>query len=347
MLWQPRSGMSAGRPACPRCGHARTVRWGSSGGRQRHRCKGCGRTFGAFTGTPFQGLRRPSAWMVFADSLARGDSVRLSATRCGVAPSTAFRWRHAFLAGAARTRSVPGDAAAHSAGTPNGDGRDSLLAGTVGCRELRLPESFKGRSPPDRAPRTHAVPWGRKNLAGRRSWILILGAARSEGSRTLRCRVVSVGTLSRPPWPSLLEEVRRAHLHPRARLASSRSIRWTRLTRKPLYRAREQEQARGAGRAGTLAAGLVRARLRDWMVRFRGIATRYLENYLAWYSAWCVLSPRGFRRPEADAGFGVLGTEANAGGSPHAGSALLIALAGDGDIPVDRSLLWDPGWLGG
>ena len=42
-------------------------------------------------------LRHKDRWAEFAASLRDGDTVKVSAERCGVAGSTAFRWRHRFL----------------------------------------------------------------------------------------------------------------------------------------------------------------------------------------------------------------------------------------------------------
>ena len=60
----------------------------------------CGRTFNALSGTPLSGLHHKERWLSFGASLAKGETVKASATRCDVAVSTAFRWRHRFLAAA-------------------------------------------------------------------------------------------------------------------------------------------------------------------------------------------------------------------------------------------------------
>ena len=44
-------------PACPACGGARRHRRGHDRGVRRYRCRGCGRTYGALTGTPLARLR--------------------------------------------------------------------------------------------------------------------------------------------------------------------------------------------------------------------------------------------------------------------------------------------------
>ena len=64
----------------------------------------CGRTFNALTGTPLSGLHHKERWLSFGASLAEGETVEGVGERCDVAVSTAFRWRHRFLA-AARHRS--------------------------------------------------------------------------------------------------------------------------------------------------------------------------------------------------------------------------------------------------
>jgi len=82
---------------CPHCNTTGAVANGKARGLQRYLCKACRRTFGALTGTPVSGLHRKEEWLTFGASLAQGDTVRESADRCGVAVSTAFRWRHRFL----------------------------------------------------------------------------------------------------------------------------------------------------------------------------------------------------------------------------------------------------------
>src|SRR5665213_2631066 len=89
-------GVDEGR-TCPRCRTPGAVANGKARGLQRYRCKACGRTFGALTGTRLSGLHRKEVWLTFGECLADGDTVKASAERCGVAVSTAFRWRHRFL----------------------------------------------------------------------------------------------------------------------------------------------------------------------------------------------------------------------------------------------------------
>ncbi len=47
-----------GRQSCPHCGHEKVVGCGRADGLRRFRCKGCGKSFNALTGTPLARLRK-------------------------------------------------------------------------------------------------------------------------------------------------------------------------------------------------------------------------------------------------------------------------------------------------
>ena len=55
-------------------------------------------TLAALTGTALSGLHHKECWLSLGTSLAEGETIKASAARCGIAPSTAHRWRHHFLA---------------------------------------------------------------------------------------------------------------------------------------------------------------------------------------------------------------------------------------------------------
>src|SRR3954465_13373729 len=76
---------------CPHCGYGASVGCGKADGLQRFRCKGCGRSFNALTGTPLARLRKKERWLDFGRSLSEGETVVASAERCGVAGSRASK----------------------------------------------------------------------------------------------------------------------------------------------------------------------------------------------------------------------------------------------------------------
>lgn len=91
-------GRIAQRPSCVHCKGTHVVRNGQADGLQRYRCRACGKTFNALTGTPLARLRHRGKWLAQAAVLQQGLSIVKAAQRLEVASSTAFRWRHRFLA---------------------------------------------------------------------------------------------------------------------------------------------------------------------------------------------------------------------------------------------------------
>ena len=87
----------AAEPACGHCKSQRFGGWGKASGLKRYKCKDCGRTFNALTGTPLAQLRRLDAWLDYARALVARVSLRKAAARADVCLETSFRWRHRFL----------------------------------------------------------------------------------------------------------------------------------------------------------------------------------------------------------------------------------------------------------
>jgi transposase-like protein len=111
---------------CPHCDSRDVVHWGKASALPRYRCKSCQRTFNALTKTPLAGLRMKDKWPAQAEAMIEGVSLAKAAKRCDVDYTTAFRWRHRFLA------SLAGD-------------KPGVLSGIVEGDEPFILESFKGR----------------------------------------------------------------------------------------------------------------------------------------------------------------------------------------------------------
>jgi transposase-like protein len=111
---------------CPHCDSRDVVHWGKASALPRYRCKACQRTFNGLTKTPLAGLRMKDKWPAQAAAMIEGVSLAKAAKRCGVDDTTAFRWRHRFLA------SLAGD-------------KPGALSGIVEGDETFILESFKGK----------------------------------------------------------------------------------------------------------------------------------------------------------------------------------------------------------
>ncbi len=149
------------RRRCPRCGAGGAVRRGCANRLRRYACKACRRTFHALTGTPLAGLRHRERWRACGRALVARESVRKAAERCGVAPSTAFRWRHRCVA---------------QAGEPGGP-----LAGLVEADETCFRHSRKGERNLNRKPRRRGGPARRRGLS-REPVPVLVATARGGGT---------------------------------------------------------------------------------------------------------------------------------------------------------------------
>lgn len=237
---------------CPRCGHTRIHRWGRYGCRRRYRCLGCRRTFSDFTGTPLAYLKRVELWPRFCSLALHAPTVRAAAHRLGIDPSTSFRWRHRLLASLCRTEAVELEPqiSVHI---------DWFARSEKGSRALNRPArrvAFFGLSF-----QTDPV-WAVFGCDGEgRSLGALLDAPRPSppSVRAVLEKRIRPGStlLSRQGWGSVI-----------ARTADQLDLRYDKEPASPAH----LEPGR-----------LYVVRLRTWLVRFHGVATRYLDNYLVWF----------------------------------------------------------------
>jgi len=82
---------------CPHCQSAHLKKWGKSGAIQRYRCKDCHKTFNNKTNTPFARLHKSHLWEGYARCMQIKLTLREAAEVCGINLKTAFLWRHRFL----------------------------------------------------------------------------------------------------------------------------------------------------------------------------------------------------------------------------------------------------------
>ena len=252
------------KPACPHCQNKQVTPWGRSHGLRRYRCVDCARTFNALTGTPLARLRKKACWLRFAACLSESRTVRAAAAACAVAPATSFRWRHRFLrAGVARSED---------------------LSGIVETDESFFRRSYKGSrcwrngdNPPPRPPKKRAMPASKRGLSDEQVPVLV---ARDRSGRTRSCvlpdrsadaidgaigqALPSDGVLCTDTWRAF------------GVVAQKHDIRHEPINLSQGERVRDKTWH-------IQNANARHSRLKGWVAGFRGVATRYLPNYLAWH----------------------------------------------------------------
>lgn len=254
---------------CPHCGHEKSVGCGKADGLRRFRCKQCRKSFNALTGTPLARLRKKERWLDFGQSLAEGDTVVDSADRCGVAVSTAFRWRHRFL-----TAKAP---------TPT-------LAGIVEADETFILLSYKGSrvwerttkglpvatNPPDREARKRGGKAAKRGLSHEQVPVLVA----ADRSGTSVCAVLPADNgdaIKAVLDPILSKDVL---LVTDGGKALVRCATMMKVTHEVLNQS-AGERVRGELHIQTVNS--LHGRLKDFLRYRRGVATKYLDKYLRWF----------------------------------------------------------------
>jgi len=247
----------AAAPRCPHCKLVAVGTWSKPKPLTRYKCHDCRRTFTGLTGTPLERLRRRDAWLEYAQALADGVSLRKAAKRCGIVLGTSFRWRHRFL-------QLPKQKKATS------------VSGMVEVDGTYFLKSQKGA----------------RKVAGRK--------ARKRGGKTSRpglsdehAAVLIARDRTGATTDAVLDKVDTANI--------SRHLRG--VVQKDTLLISDGEKAYGAFAAalGFLHVWIIASKgehvwrgyhiqnvnayasgLKTWMIRFRGVATKYLDSYLGW-----------------------------------------------------------------
>lgn len=242
---------------CPHCNSTKAWRWGYNSGVQRFRCKDCQKTYNALTSTPLARLKRKDAWMVHSEAMQKGLTIRESAKIANVAVTTAFRWRHRML-------KAPSQA------------KDAEMDGIVEADETYFLESFKGNRELSRPARKRGGKASKRGLSKEQIPVLIVRDRRGRQFDEVLPAVnkETLGVL----LPQLLSNesvlcTDGAHVY--KSVAKSYGI--------PHESLRYGKHGRVKERAFHIQnVNAYDSRLKRWMQRFCGVATKYLPNYLGW-----------------------------------------------------------------
>ena len=243
---------------CPHCECRQVARWGQASGIPRYRCSACRRTFNALTKTPLAHLRMKDKWVTQTEAMIDGVSTATAAKRCGVDYKTAFRWRHRFLA------SLAGD-------------KPQTLSGIVEGDETFILESFKGkRSGMKRKPRKRGGKAAKRGLSAEQ--IPVIVARDRHGATT----DAVLPKLNRVSIAAALGGI----VTPANEFCCDGGTAIVAFARKagiPTHILPQPGKPNlGAPDFHINNVNAYHGRLKEWLRRFHGVATKNLPNYLGW-----------------------------------------------------------------
>jgi transposase-like protein len=253
---------------CPHCDNRDVVRWGQASDLPRYRCKACLRTFNALTKTPLAKLRMKDKWTAQTEAMIEGVSTAQAARRCGVHYTTAFRWRHRFLA------ALAGD-------------KPKALVGIVEGDETFILESFKGkRSAMPRKSRKRGGKSAKRGLSTEQ--IPVIVARDRQGATT----DAVLAKLNRVSLAAALDGV----VTPANEFCCDGGTAIVAFARRAGIAAHILPMpGKPNPKAPDFHLNNVNAyhgRLKEWLRRFHGVATKNLPNYLGWRRTLEALGPK-------------------------------------------------------
>lgn len=242
---------------CPHCASRQVVKNGSADGLQRYKCHGCGKTFNALTGTPLARLHLRGKWLEQAVALRDGLSLNQVAARLDIAQSTAFRWRDRFLT------------------LPKGI-QAQTLAGIAEADEAYFLKSAKGQRGLMRKARKRGGRAGKRGTSKEQTPVLI-ARDRSGSTANFVLAAATREDICTALKPLLPEDTVLCTDGGTALAAAARDIG---IEHHPVN-VSAGLRVQGAWHIQNVNAFC--SRLRQWLLRFKGVSTRYLENYLGWF----------------------------------------------------------------
>lgn len=270
--------------ACPECYGTQVFRHGTfsrkdGGPAQRFRCRTCGKTFSENTGTPAAYLKHQTKWKQMTSQMYETQSLRLTVLSVGIHLSTAFRWRHRWLAAQCQKQLEPltGRVSAALAAVPYSE---------KGSRICRGPGSwgywnkYLRGEPPVRTMHPGLVRRPFRPLAdGRATCVLLLQNEVTHVSRVLGPRpgvdAVEAGIMELLSRDAQVYDCELATKGPSSLIAKA-----CERVNLPCLNKADGSSTAGQNRSGQLPAP---EHPIGWLAQFRRVATKYLDHYMAWF----------------------------------------------------------------
>lgn len=246
---------------CPYCNAEESVRYGKYKGRQRYKCKYCEKTFNDFIQTPFYRTKHLEKWLLFIECMFEGRPLRATANIVGLTLVTVFYWQHKIL---------------------NALKQDEIddFEGIVEIDETYFLYSEKGKKQVTRKPRKRG---GKSKYRGISKDQVCVVVARDRTKNTI-AKVGCMGRIKK----QMLDEVIGDYISQENIICTDK---WR------AYRTFCEEKGvklyqLKPGDTGRVIKGIYHiqnvnsfhSQLKKFINKFKGISSKYLDNYLSWYN---------------------------------------------------------------
>lgn len=255
----------AGRPeACPFCGSTHVIKNGKKDGIQRYLCKDCHKTFGNTHSSIVKSSKKDlEVWAKYIHCMIEKYPLRRCAKECGIDLTTAFYWRHKIL-----------DALTNMMG-------DVQLDGVVEADETFTNVSYKGNHKNFKLPRKSFNRGGKATKRGLSKEKVCIPC----GINLNGLSIARISNLGKPKWTDI-EKVLGGRVEKDSVFVTDSFRGYQRLSNAmELNHIRIPRNKHKNGVFNIQLLNNYHSQLKGMINhRFKGVATKYLNNYLVYHN---------------------------------------------------------------
>jgi len=243
--------------SCRHCKSSIFMKWGRRDGMQRYKCKCCRKTFNCLSGTPLARLGKRNKWIMYANCLKKGFSVRKAAAECNIHKNTSFKWRHRFLFNTI-------------------DIKTNNMNGIVEIDSINEIISYKGSRNMPRDPRKRGLSTYEK-IKSKEKFTVFFGRNRASH--------IYDKTFKDPCLTKVDFSIDNILKHDSLLFSEENSI-YENFTKVKSIQHSVIKERKNMVKNNIVHIDNVKkyhSCLCKWMKRFNGVATKYFDNYLSWY----------------------------------------------------------------
>jgi len=249
---------------CPYCSSVSVYKRGKQKGVQMYKCNSCSKWYSETTGTALYDIKLKSKWQAYLNCMEKGMPIKKIAKELGISIQTSFDWRHKILS--SLSQFAP-----------------AQLTDEVECDELELSLNEKGSRSLDREPRKRPSDFKRNQGRDKVTTVQVVTAISRNGEKVLKA--VESKRLSKKEISQALDGILANNVtlitdkHPsyKAYANDIPSIKHKRLLAK-------DHVDKNDASLHLQKVNNVHAQLRSFLRPFNGVSSKYLQNYLNWYS---------------------------------------------------------------
>lgn len=245
-------------PACVHCESSQTIKRARIKSVQRYYCKSCHKYWMVTHGTSLAGLHKRELWQKYVMAFERGYSIRKAALELGISIQTSFRWRHRLLA------SISGIMLEE-------------LPGIIETDDFQMPRNLKGQRTSKHSHAEHDAEFA---VTLPETITVLLASSRSEIATT--SRIIA----AEKPHPEQIKKALDGRIRKGSLLISQENDAFNFLMDdKNIEHVKvpNHKRPRKKNYINLHLVDLHQQSIKQFLLPFHGVATKYLQNYLNWY----------------------------------------------------------------